>query len=150
MIIGLKYYLIFCIVMFLISFSVDSMNMMVYSLNDLYISKSLIISSLFMTSNMLWGHQIVHYLSKGHLNKSVLFIGLLLSTVLFYIMRTQMFIKPNDWLKEMIPHHSIALTTTTQLLKNNDISTKSDIYKLASTILTTQQNEIITMKNMLK
>ena len=147
---GVKYYVIFCIVMFLISFSVDSMNMMVYSRNDLYISKSLIISSLFMTSNMLWGHQIVHYLSQGHLNKSVLFIGLLLSAVLFYIMRTQMFIKPNDWLKEMIPHHSTALTMTTRLIKNNDISTKSDIYKLANTILTTQQNEIITMKNMLK
>ena len=65
-------------------------------------------------------------------------------------MRTQMFIKPQDWLKAMIPHHSIAITTTSQLFKNNDISTKSDIYKLASTILTTQQNEIITMKNMLK
>ena len=150
MIMVVKYYVIFFIVMFLISFSVDSMNMMVYSLNDLYISKSLIISSLFMTSNMLWGHQIVHYLSQGHLNKSVLFIGLLLSAVLFYIMRTQMFIKPNDWLKEMIPHHSTALTMTTRLITNNDISTKSDIYKLANTILTTQQNEIITMKNMLK
>lgn len=150
MIMGVKYYVIFCIVMFLISFSVDSMNMMVYSLNDLYVSKSLIISSSFMTSNMLWGHQIVHYLSQGHLNKSVLFIGLCLSTVLFYIMRTQMFIKPSDWLKEMIPHHSTALTMTTRLITNNDISTKSDIYKLANTILTTQQNEIITMKNMLK
>ena len=146
---GVKYYVIFCIVMFLIAFSIDAMNVMVYSLNDLYISKSLIISSLFMTSNMLWGHQLVHYLSSRQLNKSVLFIGLLLSAVLFYIMRTQMFIKPNDWLKEMIPHHSTALTMTHRLITNNDISTKSDIYKLANTILTTQQNEIITMKNML-
>lgn len=147
---GIKSYLIFFIVMFLIAFSVDSMNMMVYSLDDFYTSKSLVVSSLFMASNMLWGHQIVHYLNKGHVNKNIFFIGLGLSITFFYIMRNQMFIKPNDWIKEMIPHHSTALTMTHRLLKNNDISTKSDIYKLANTILTTQQNEIITMKNMLK
>ena len=147
---GIKVDVIFFIVMFLVAFSVDPMNMMVYSLDDLYVSKSLVISSLFMASNMLWAHQIVHYLSRGHLSKIRFFIGLGLSAMFFYIMRTQMFIKPKDWLKEMIPHHSIALTTTNRLITNNDISTKSDIYKLANTILTTQQNEIITMKNMLK
>ena len=150
MIMSFKTDVIFFIVMFLIAFTVDSMNMMVYSRDDLYISKSLVFSSLFMASNMLWGHQIVHYFSRGHLSKIHFFIGLGLSASFLYIMRTQMFIKPQDWLKAMIPHHSIAITTTSQLFKNNDISTKSDIYKLASTILTTQQNEIITMKNMLK
>ena len=150
MIMSFKTDVIFFIVMFLVAFTIDPMNMMVYSSNDLYISKYLILSSLFMAFNMVWAHQIVHYLSRGHLSKVRFFIGLASSGALLYIMRTQMFIKPQDWLKEMIPHHSIAITTTSRLLKNNDISTKSDIYKLANTILTTQQNEIITMKNMLK
>ena len=72
---GIKVDVIFFIVMFLVAFSVDPMNMMVYSLDDLYVSKSLVISSLFMASNMLWAHQIVHYLSRGHLSKIRFFIG---------------------------------------------------------------------------
>ena len=64
-------------------------------------------------------------------------------------MRTQMFISPRDWLKEMIPHHSTAITTTTQLLKNNNLTQDSPIYNLAQSILSTQQKEIALMQVLL-
>jgi len=49
----------------------------------------------------------------------------------------------------MIPHHSTAITTTTQLLKNNKIKTDSPVYKLANNILETQKMEIHLMKYLL-
>jgi len=60
-----------------------------------------------------------------------------------------MFIKPKDWLREMIPHHSTAITTTTQMLKNNNIEPNTRVYKLATQILATQQDEINLMKSLL-
>jgi len=102
-----------------------------------------------MASTMIFAHQIVHYISKGYVDKKIFLIGLGLASVFYFIMRTQMFIQPKDWLKEMIPHHSTAITTTTKLLKNNTFDPNSEIYKLANNILTTQEKEITLMKQLL-
>ena len=136
-------------VMFMISLCVDSMNMMVYSIQDIYLSKALIISSLYMASTMVGAHQIVHYLSYGNLKTHVFITWIGISLMFFYVMRSQMFIKPKDWLREMIPHHSTAITTTTELLKNNKLDTNSPVYKLATQILATQKDEITLMKSLL-
>ena len=63
-------------VMFLISLCLDSMNVMVYSLDSIYLSKSLIISSLYMASTMIFAHQIVHFISNGYVDKQIFLIGL--------------------------------------------------------------------------
>ena len=123
---------------------------MVYSIKDIYLSKALIISSLYMASTMMCAHQIVHYLSYGHLKKHVFAAGIGLSLLFYYILRRQLFIKPKDWLREMIPHHSAAITTTTQLFKNNKFDPNSPVYKLANQILVTQQNEIKVMEDLLE
>jgi len=136
-------------VMFMISLCLDSMNIMVYSLQDIYLSKALIISALYMASTMVGAHQIVHYLSYGHLKTNIFLAGIGLSMLFYYIMRQQMFITPKDWLREMIPHHSTAITTTTQLLKNNQFDATSPVYKLATQILATQKDEITLMKSLL-
>ncbi len=137
-------------VMFLISLTIDPMNVMVYSFDSIYLSKSLIISSLYMASTMICAHQIVHYISMGHLDKYVFSIGIGLSAVFLYIMRNQIFIKPEDWMRGMIPHHSTAITTTRKLLENNQLQPDSNIYKLANDILKTQQDEIAFMKELLQ
>jgi uncharacterized protein (DUF305 family) len=136
-------------VMFMISLCLDSMNIMVNSIQDIYLSKAVIISSLYMASTMMGAHQIVHYLTYGYLKTSVFFTWIGISLLFFYVMRTQMFIKPKDWLREMIPHHSTAITTTTQLLNNNKFDTNSPVYKLATQILKTQKEEITLMKSLL-
>ena len=77
----IKDQLILFIVMFIIALLLDPMNIMIYSLDDYYLSKPLILSSLYMASTMVWGHQIVHLLQKGiqHFNKHIFFSGLFLS-----------------------------------------------------------------------
>jgi NhaP-type Na+/H+ and K+/H+ antiporter len=55
--------IILFIVMFFVGLLLNPMNILAYRLSDLYLSITLIYSALFMASNMLWSHQIVHYLS---------------------------------------------------------------------------------------
>lgn len=136
-------------IMFIVALLTDSMYIMVYSIDNIYLSKSRVISSLYMASTMICAHEIVHYVYYGHFGKKMFITGVFLSLFFIYLMRTQSFIKPNDWLKEMIPHHSTAITTTTRLLQNNKLAPESDIYKLAENILITQKREIELMKGMI-
>jgi uncharacterized protein YacL len=145
--------LILFIVMFIIALVLDPMNIMIYSLDDYYLSKPLILSALYMASTMVWGHQIVHLLQKGiqHFNKRIFFSGLFLSLLFIFILRSQLFFTSKDWLKGMIPHHSVAITTTKRVLEkvSNDENENSYVYRLAKDIVYNQEREIIFMKNML-
>lgn len=149
----IKEQLILFMVMFIIALVLDPMNIMIYSLNDYYISKPLIFSSLYMASTMVWGHQVVHVLQKGihHFNKNIFFSGVFLSLLFMYILRTQLFFNSTDWLKGMIPHHSVAITTTKKVLDkvSGDENENSYIYRLAKDIVYNQEREIIFMKNMI-
>jgi hypothetical protein len=164
----IKDQLILFMVMFIIALVLDPMTIMIYSFDDYYISKPLIYSSLYMASTMLWGHQIVHLLQKGskHFNKKIFFSGLFLSLLFIYILRTQLFFNTKDWLKGMIPHHSVAITTTKKILEKvagaqtagaqtagaqtaGAQDSGPEIYRLAKDIVYTQEREILFMKNML-
>lgn len=139
--------IILFIVMFFVGLLLNPMNILAYRLSDLYLSITLIYSALFMASNMLWSHQIVHYLSMGHFNSQIFILGICLSLLFVILLRTQLFVNDENWLKRMITHHSTALTTTKQLLskkRGND-----NIFRLAKDIITTQEIEILTMKNFL-
>ena len=139
--------IILFIVMFFVGLLLNPMNILAYRLSDLYLSITLIYSALFMASNMLWSHQIVHYLSMGHFNSRIFILGISLSLLFIILLRTQLFVNDENWLKRMISHHSTALTTTKQLLskkRDND-----NIFRLAKDIITTQEIEILTMKNFL-
>ena len=39
-----------------------------------------------MASNMIWSHQIVHYLQMGHFNKNIFILGLLMSIFTGYFL----------------------------------------------------------------
>lgn len=139
--------IILFIVMFFVGLLLNPMNILAYRLSDLYLSITLIYSALFMASNMLWSHQIVHYLSMGHFHSRIFILGISLSLLFIILLRTQLFVNDENWLKRMISHHSTALTTTKQLLskkRDND-----NIFRLAKDIITTQEIEILTMKNFL-
>ena len=68
-----------------------------------------------------------------------------------FILRTQLFFNSTDWLKGMIPHHSVAITTTKKLLEkvSGAENENSYIYRLAKDIVYNQEREIIFMKNMI-
>lgn len=135
------------VVMFFVALFFNPMNMLAYSVHDLYLSTTLVLTSLYMASTMIWAHQVFHYFHHGHFNTHIFFIGVCLSLICVFLLRTQIFVSPKQWLRRMIPHHSTALTTTTQLLKNKQVDEKT--FRLAKDIIITQQMEIDTMKLLL-
>ena len=139
--------LILFFIMFLVALFLNPMSILVFDFSHLYFSFTLLAASLYMASTMIWSHQIVHYLQMGHLDQTVFAVGIALSLFFVFLLRTQLMVTPEQWLRRMITHHSTALTTTTQLLKNNNVDDKT--YRLAKDILLVQQQEIDFMKSLL-
>lgn len=142
----IKYQLILFLIMFLIGFFLNPMNILAYRFSDLYPSTTLVYSSLFMASNMIWAHEVVHYLAMNHINIYVVIVGIVMSITMAIILRTQLFVTDKEWMKRMIPHHSTALTTSNIRLKNSD---NVNVKNLAKNIIYTQENEIDYMKAIL-
>jgi|UniRef100_A0A6C0C4K7 hypothetical protein len=147
----LKRQIIMFIVMVIIGMLFNPMNILAYRFSDLYISQTLFYGGLLMASNMIWAHEIVHYLSMGHFNMLVFSVGIILSiSVSILLLRQQLLVDDKQWLRRMIPHHSTALTTTTKLLEKNDnFKDNPNLYRLAKEIIDTQEKEIQLMKSML-
>ena len=147
----LKRQIIMFIVMVIIGMLFNPMNILAYRFSDLYISQTLFYGGLLMASNMIWAHEIVHYLSMGHFNMLVFSVGIILSIIVSKILlRQQLLVDDKQWLRRMIPHHSTALTTTTKLLEKNDnFKDNPNLYRLAKEIIDTQEKEIQLMKSML-
>ena len=145
----LRSQLILFSIMFIVGVLFNPMNILAFRLTDIYLSLTLIYGGLLMASNMIWSHQIVHYLSMGHFNLKIFIIGILLSLFCVFLLRSQLFVDDQNWLRRMIGHHSTALTTTNQLLKNKRHLENDKIYRLAKDIIYTQENEILSMKNFL-
>ena len=139
--------IIMFIVMVIIGMLFNPMNILAYRINDLYISLTLFYCGLLMASNMVWAHEIVHYLSMGHFNMLVFSIGILLSiSISILLLRKQLLVGDKQWLRRMIPHHSTALTTTHQIYNRTN---NPKIKDLAKEIIDTQEREIQLMKSML-
>ncbi len=77
---------------------------------------------------------VIYYLSLG-----------LMLLLFIYLYRNQMYVEDKDYLNEMIEHHSMALLTSEEILQH----TKSEkVKRLAENIITTQEKEIETMKQL--
>jgi len=98
-----------------------------------------------MASNMLWGHEIVHFLSMGHFNVLIFSIGIVLSIGVSMLLRKQLLVDDKQWLRRMIPHHSTALTTTHKIYNRTN---NPKIKKLSKEIINAQEKEIQLMKSM--
>ena len=135
------------IVMVIVGMLFNPMNILAYRFSDLFISLTLFYGGLLMASNMMWAHEIVHYLQMGKFNIYVFFTGILLSIgVSILLLRKQFNVSDKQWLKRMISHHSTALTTSHKIYnKTNNFKLK----KLAKEIIITQEREISLMKSMI-
>jgi len=142
-----KRHVIMFIVMVIVGMLFNPMNILVYRFSDLYISQTLFYGGLLMASNMIWTHEIVHYLSMGHFNMLVFSVGIILSiSVSIILLRQQLLVDDKQWLRRMIPHHSTALTTTHKIYNKTN---NPKIKELAKQIIDTQEREIQLMKSML-
>jgi Ca2+/Na+ antiporter len=74
------------------------------------------------------------------------YLGLIFLLVVFvYLYRNQVYIEDKDYLEEMIEHHSMALLTSEEILQK----TQSErVKKLAENIISTQENEIAYMRQL--
>ena len=133
-------------VMVVTGMAFNPMSILAYRLSDLYISQTLFYGGLLMASNMIWAHQVVHHLSMGHFNAPLLLTGVILSLCASVLLRKQILVSDEQWLKRMISHHSTALTTSEIILKKTN---NPEIRKLAGEIIDTQEKEIQLMKSML-
>jgi len=66
--------------------------------------------------------------------------------IIYYMYKTQKYIYDRDYLNEMIEHHSMALTTSGEILKK---TSDPKVKILASKIINTQEEEIQYMKSLL-
>ena len=142
-----KHHCIMFIVMIIIGMLFNPMNILAYRLTDLYLSLTLFYGGILMASNMMWAHEIVHYLSMGHFNMLIFSIGIILSIgVSILLLRQQLLVDDNQWLRRMISHHSTALTTTHKIYNK---TSNPKLKKLANEIIDAQEKEIQLMKSML-
>ena len=141
-----KNQMIMFVVMVIVGMLFNPMNILAYRLSDLYMSQTLFYGGLLMASNMMWVHEIVHYLSMGHFNMLIFSIGTMLSICISILLRQQILVDDKQWLRRMIPHHSTALTTSHKIYNK---TTNPEIKRLAKEIIDTQEKEIKLMKSML-
>ena len=143
----IKTHIIQFVVMIIVGVCFNPMNMLAYRFDDLYLSLTLFYGGVLMASNMMWSHEIVHYLSMGHFNQNIFILGLVLSGISIYLLRSQLFVTDEQWLKRMISHHSTALTTSHNILNKTK---NMEVKELASDIIEIQDDEIEFMKNFIK
>ena len=140
------------IVMCLVGIFFNPMNILAYRLDDIYMSTTLFYSGLLMASNMIWSHELIHFITMRHINLTNFIIGICLSLFIgIFLLRQQLFVDKEQWLRRMIGHHSTAITTTNQLLKDNsNFKDDATMYRLAKDIIFNQEIEILQMKSLLK
>ena len=144
----LKLQIVQFIIMVAIGMLFNPMNILAFRFNELYFSLTLFYGGLLMASNMIWAHEIVHYLAMGHFNYYIFIIGIILSiSISIFLLRKQFKITDKQWLRRMISHHSTALTTSNIINKRTK---DKRIKKLAKEIIDTQEREIKLMKSYLK
>jgi len=125
----------------------NPMNALAYRINDLYLSSTLFYGGILMASNMIWAHEIIHHLSMGHFNMKIFSIGILISILTtILLLRNQLFVDDEQWLRRMISHHSTALTTSHII---HDTTKNPAVQQLAREIIETQEREILLMKSMI-
>ena len=75
----IKTQIIMFISMVIVGMLFNPMNILAHKFDHLYFSTTLFYGGLLMASNMMWSHEIVHYLSMGHFNIYIFMLGIFLS-----------------------------------------------------------------------
>ena len=110
---------------------IDKLDDFRFSLNDFYMTG-------LMTGWMLF------FMGLFTLNIHKAIGGLMVAVVFFGLIRTQLFVTEVQFLKGMIPHHSMAVMMSKRLEKK-----PNSIQHLLDQIIQTQQKEIVIMKSYL-
>jgi len=144
---NLKFYLIQFFIMVVVGVLFNPMNALAFRYKDLYLSTTLFYGGILMACNMIWAHELIHYLSMGHIDLRVFIIGVILSILtVILLLRKQYMVDDTQWLRRMISHHSTAITTSLNIATT---SNNPQVIKLANEIVDTQEKEITLMKSLI-
>ncbi|WP_240663125.1 DUF305 domain-containing protein [Mucilaginibacter limnophilus] len=138
-------FLIMLTMSFGIMYAVMYLN--VYEWDHIYLN----LTRFYMTLLMICPMAVLMLLMMRHMytNRKKNFLILICSIVIFgtalWGVRSQFAVGDIQWMKGMIPHHSIAVLTS----KNADLK-DPEVRKLADSIIKAQQAEIIQMKKMIE
>ena len=128
------------IIIMLLSGLFSSMYIWSYRFSDMRISINDLYMSILMTGWM--------FLLMGLYYKMYKYIlpSLIVVIITIYLIRNQSFISPTQYIKGMIPHHSMAITMSQKLLDNYSVNLEDKKYielkKLLINIISTQEKEI--------
>jgi len=128
------------IIIMLLSGLFSSMYIWSYRFSDMRISINDLYMSILMTGWM--------FLLMGLYYKMYKYIlpSLIVVIITIYLIRNQSFISPTQYIKGMIPHHSMAITMSQKLLDNYSGNLEDKKYielkKLLINIISTQEKEI--------
>ena len=117
-----------------------------YELDHLFFSQTRAYMAVLMGASMaivmlifMWGMY-----PSSRINLLIICLGLIGFSGSLYLVRNQQTVDDVSWMKAMIPHHSIAILTSTRA----DISDPR-VQDLANRIIAAQQAEIDAMKNLI-
>ena len=126
---------------------INAMNILANKFDDLYFSApTLIYSALFMASNMCILEILMYYDMHKEFKLYLFICFVLFSLFCVFLLRQQLGVNDNGYLKRMISHHSTAITTSKEILKKTN---SIQVAKIAKDIISTQIKEINLMKNLL-
>lgn len=124
-----------------ISGLLSTMNVWVDKLDDIRFSLNDVYMTLLMTGWMFF------FMGLIYQEINVFFIGLSLVIVNIWCIRNQFLITETQYKLGMIPHHSMAIHMSKQLLeKEKNISSSSSLSPFIQNIIDTQENEITILK----
>jgi len=139
-----KEIMIMIIIMF-ISGLLSSMNIWVDKISDIYFHLNDVYMALLMCgwSLIIMGIYYIH--------GTLFTIGIIMTSIIIYCIRNQLFIDEKQYLKGMIPHHSMAVLMSKQLLdksyNDNNMHIPKQVQKLVNHITNSQEYEINLMKS---
>lgn len=120
----------------------SSMNIWANNISDVYILQANDIYMVILMSG--WMTLFMSILMKSYYG---MIISLVIILTSLYMIRNQTLVDDTQFLKGMIPHHSMAILMSKKILNtthNNEVKT------LATNIIKSQESEILQMKQMLK
>lgn len=129
------------IIMFAVMYTmVDRWEDVFINLNQFYMTMMMVIPMnvvMLLLMNSMYPNKSLNWLISG--------VSILAFATFFYFMRAQSFVGNEQFLKSMIPHHSGAI-----LMCEKAQLTDPEILKFCDVVVKTQNEEIATMKSMLK
>lgn len=111
----------------------DSVSHVRFHINDVYMI-SLMTGWMILFMGIVYGPPIY------------ILLGIISVITIIYAIRVQLFVTPDQYINGMIPHHSMAILMSKELLRKGTVKDEQ-LYELANNIIVQQEKEIELMKS---